>query len=87
MVESHKRRRMFLDSKREAIEEATKDMLSKNKPIIRLQQVKDAVAEDTGLDVDKRLVSQVLRKDMGLGYRLGKTVPIQSNDERCLVLR
>ena len=63
------------------------DMLSKNKPIIRLQQVKDAVAEDTGLDVDKGLVSQVLRKDMGLGYRLGKTVPIQSNDERCLVLR
>ena len=24
---------------------------------------------------------------MGLGYRLAKTVPIQSNDERCLVLR
>ena len=29
----------------------------------------------------------MLRKDMGLGYRLAKTVPVQSNDERCLVLR
>ena len=28
-----------------------------------------------------------MRKDMRLGYRLAKTVPIQANIERCLVLR
>ena len=47
----------MLDSKREAIEETTKDMLSRNKPIVRLQQVKDIVEENTGLDVSKNLVS------------------------------
>ena len=32
-------------------------------------------------------VSKVLRKDLKMGYRLAKTVPTQSNTERCLVLR
>ena len=36
LIECHKRRRMVLDSKKEAIEETTKDMLSRNKPIVRL---------------------------------------------------
>ena len=78
---------MLLDSKKDAIEATAKDMLTRNKPIVRLQQLQEAVEENTGLDVSKNLVSQVLRKDLGLGYRLAKTVPIQSNDERCLVLR
>jgi hypothetical protein len=28
-----------------------------------------------------------MRKDLHFGYRLAKTVPIQGNSERCLVLR
>ena len=36
-----------------------------------------------GLD----LVQQVMRKDLKMGYRLAKTIPVQSNSERCLVLR
>ena len=28
-----------------------------------------------------------MRKELGMGYRLAKQVPIQSNIERCLVLR
>mgnify|MGYP004023725743 CR=1 FL=1 len=33
------------------------------------------------------MVNKVLRKELGLGYRLAKSVPVQSNSERCLVLR
>ena len=33
------------------------------------------------------MVSFVMRKKMRLGYRLTRTVPIQANSERCLVLR
>ena len=28
-----------------------------------------------------------MRKDLGMGYRRARTIPIQSNTERCLVLR
>ena len=48
---------MLLDSKKEAIEETTKDMLSRNKPIIRLQQVKEVVEDKIGMDISKNLVS------------------------------
>ena len=37
--------------------------------------------------MDRLFIRQVMRKDMGLGYRLAKTVAIQSNRERCFVLR
>ena len=42
---------MLLDSKKEAIEDTTKDLLSRNKPIVRLQLVKEEVEDKTGLDV------------------------------------
>ena len=43
--------------------------------------------ETSGLEANHSLVNKVLRKDMGLGFRLAKTVPIQVNLERSLVLR
>ena len=43
--------------------------------------------EATNLEVDRRLVCKVMRKEMRLGYRLAKTVPVQGNLPRCLVLR
>ena len=46
-----------------------------------------AVLEQMGLEVADSLVRQVMRKELRLGYRLAKTVPVQSNSERCLVLR
>ena len=61
-------------------------MLQNNKSIVRLGQIQTAVQEQSDLEVSKRLISIVLRKDMGMGYRLAKTVPLQSNLERCLVL-
>ena len=37
--------------------------------------------------MNRKLVSEVMRKDLGMGYRRASTTPIQSNSERCLVLR
>ena len=39
------------------------------------------------LEVNLKFVRSVMRKDLGMGYRLAKKVPIQSNLERTLVLR
>ena len=39
------------------------------------------------MEVNLKFVRQVFRKDLRMGYRLAKTVPIQGNAERCLVLR
>ena len=41
----------------------------------------------TQLEVDKIQVCMVLRKDLHMGYRMVKTVTVQANSERCLVLR
>ena len=35
----------------------------------------EAVEEQTGLEVNHKVVSKVLRKEMQMGYRLAKTVP------------
>ena len=45
------------------------------------------VLKEADLEVDLKLVRNVMRKDLAMGYRLAKNVPIQSNTERCLVLR
>ena len=39
------------------------------------------------MEVGLKFVRQVFRKDLCMGYRQAKTVPIQGNSERCLVLR
>ena len=45
------------------------------------------VLKEADLEVNLKLVRNVMRKDLAMGYRLAKNVPIQSNTERCLVLR
>ena len=40
-----------------------------------------------GLEVSTKLVRTVMRKELGMGYRMAKKVPVQSNLERNLVLR
>ena len=47
----------------------------------------DAIKEEQDLEVGRQKVAKSLRKDLHFGYRVVKTVPIQSNSERCLVLR
>ena len=86
MVEAHKSRKLLDHRKKEIIQMTATSMLQNNKSIVRLGQIQTAVQEQSDLEVSKRLISIVLRKDMGMGYRLAKTVPLQSNLERCLVL-
>ena len=62
-------------------------MLASNLPIVRASQVQSAVRRNANLEVALTLVRQVMRKDMHLGYHLAKTVPVQCNTERFLVLR
>ena len=73
--------------KKAAVENAATTMLARNQPIFRAQQVADAVKQETGLNVRRTEVGKIFRKDLRIGYRLAKTVPVQSNSERCLVLR
>ena len=75
------------ERKKLAIEEVAAGMLERSKPILHIEQVQAAVQEETGLEVNRPMVSRVMRKDLHMGYRLAKTAPIQSNSERCLVLR
>lgn len=62
-------------------------MLADNKAITSAKLVKDAVHDESNLEVSDPLVRHVMRKEMNCGYRIARTVPIQSNSERCLILR
>ena len=39
------------------------------------------------LETDRPLVSSVMRKELGMGYRMARRITIQANSERCLVQR
>jgi len=80
-------RRQLQEDKKDSIENVVGSMLQANVPIVRAQQVQLAVKEQMHLDVNTKLVCSVMRKDLGMGYRMAKKVPIQSNLERQLVLR
>ena len=51
-------------------------MLARNKPITSSVQLQTAIKEKDGLDVDKKMIRLVLRKDLRLGFRMAKTVPV-----------
>ena len=80
-------RKELHEDKKLAIKDVTSSLLSAGLPIARAQQVQLAVEEQRGLEVSTKLVRQVFRKELKMGYRLAKTVPVQSNLERALVLR
>ena len=75
-LQRRRQREVNLIEKKDAIEETAARMLATNIAIVRAQQVKEAVKEATDLEVDRRLVCRVMRKEMRLGYRLAKTVPV-----------
>ena len=58
-------------------------MLKGSVPIQNADTIVIRVNEHTDLEVKHEEVRSVLRKDLGLGYRIAKKVPIQSNTERC----
>lgn len=86
-MEARRLREQLDEEKRDSIGEITADILKASKPIVRAQQVQLAVEEQRGIEVSTKLVRRVFRKELQMGYRLAKGVPVQSNIERALVLR
>ena len=62
-------------------------MISGGKVITNAKQVQLQVKVKHELDLNVAQVQRALRKDLGLGYRRVRKIPIQGNSERCLVLR
>ena len=73
--------------KQEAIVNVVQTLLDVNQPIVKAQQVTDAVQSSNNIEVTNKFVTKFMRKKLRMGYILAKQVPIQSNNERCLVLR
>ena len=69
------------------IQAAAEKLLNAGVPITNSSMIATMVNKDTDLEVKHSEVRQVPRSEMGLGYRMTRTVPIQSNSERCLILR
>ena len=72
---------------KDVVGEITKDMLEKSLPITKASQIQLKALELHGIEINNLQVRQILKKELGLGYRTVKNVPMQSNSERCLVLR
>ena len=66
----------ILEDKKDAIEDVVTSLVSFNTPIFRAGQIKDAVKEVAALEVDDLLVRRVMRKDLKMGYRLARQVPL-----------
>ena len=84
---ARRQQKQLLEEKLDAIEDITNDILKSGQPIVRAQQVQEAVADKRGMEVSDKLVRQTFRKELSMGYRLAKDIPVQSNLERNLVLR
>ena len=77
----------MLQQKRDAVEQSVVKMLVHDKPIVRAQQISSEVQVESGLEVKPNAVRRIMRKELHMGYRMAKPIPIQGNSERCLVLR
>ena len=73
--------------KRDTIRLMAEELLANSIPIKSADSIVVRVNESTDLKVKHSEVRSVLRKDLGLDYRIARKIPIQSNSERCLVLR
>ena len=62
-------------------------MLERFVPIQKAADVKKQVKLNHEIEVGTNDIRKILKQELGLKYRVAKTVPIQSNDARCLVLR
>ena len=64
------------ERKRIAIEDAVTTRLKANQQIVRAQQIQSIVEKEAELEVPLNLVRNVMRKDLAMGYRLAKSVPV-----------
>ena len=62
-------------------------MLERSIPIDNAMKVKQQAKQYHDVEISVPKVRTVLKKELGLGYRRARQVPIQGNSERCLVLR
>ena len=62
-------------------------LLSNSVPIVKADMVVQQVQELHYVDIKVQQVRDIMKDELGLGYRLTRKVPVQGNSERCLVLR
>ena len=62
-------------------------MMASPNPIEKAQQVQEQVKERNDIDVELQRIRTIMKKDLGLTYRITRKIPIQANSQRCLVLR
>ena len=62
-------------------------MLQRGQPIWHSNQLKAKLKKDKDLDIEVQQIQRILRRDLGLRYRKARSVPVQANSERCLVMR
>jgi len=62
-------------------------MLERSIPIANAAKIQKEVNHLHNVELSLPKVRWALKKELGLGYRIAKKVPIQCNSERCLVLR
>ena len=77
----------LVEQQEDAIQDTVCSLLVRNQPIFKVNQVEQAVRNETGLEVKRNQVAKFMKKEMHLGYRQVRTVPVQCNTQRCLVLR
>ena len=63
------------------------DLLSESVPIVKAEEVASLVEQKEELIVTKEQVKSIMKDELGMGYRMARAVPSQSNEERCLLLR
>ena len=71
----------------EVVEEVVSDLLERSIPIEKAAKVKQEVQRQHDVEISLPKIKLTMKKELGLGYRRVKKVPIQGNSERCLVLR
>ena len=58
-----------------------------DKDITCVEQVQEKIELDNNLEVSKKLIRQVMKKDLNLSFVKNKKLSPQSNSDRALVLR
>ena len=70
----------------EVIKKVVTRMLENNVTIVKAEMVVRLVREQEDTVVTAEQVKKVMKDDLGLAYRMTKKIPVQANQQRCLVL-
>ncbi len=62
-------------------------MLENSVSIVNAEMVVKQVRRKEDIEVNIKQVKTIVTDELGLGYRLARKVPVQTNEARCLVLR